>query len=224
MTMLIQFLGILLVLIMPGGFFLLIGTAIWRKMRLPQAEVESYLKDESGQAILDWDWYMNSKYPRRYRMTVSMPRAIKKWVGGHVSVPLRRFKSKYWTREHMMDLRGSDYQYGYLSPVEQILYASFKAFMLWLGDEGSWVLETDKDTDKVAPDIWRAQSDAAQTARLLYFWWAGKRIADIRHIGGILDPGLRKLAIDRQVADDERMLGLLLSIRSVMLVDGGFPT
>lgn len=223
MTMLTRLPLLLLALAMPGGFVVLVAAYVWKKLQLPLPQSGAYLTDDSGQPIIKWDEYMWHHHPVRYLITVRLPRALKFWWWKRVQDPAYRWKSKYWRKDHLMDLRGSDYEYGYLSPAEKMLYASFQTFMEWLATDGAWVLETVEDPEPDAPDVFRAQSETAKNARILYFWWAGLRKYGIDQIKKIQDPRESEEAMERQVQIDQHMLGLLFSVRSVMLIDGGFP-
>lgn len=117
-------------------------------------------------------------------------------------------------KEHLLDLRTSDYSYGALSGSELVLYAAFSALVRWVQTDGLYVLEQIDVADDPTEDFYK--HPIAYKIRALYWWWLDARPRRIAEIAE-LSAAARVEAVGNQELDDQRMLRLLFEIRFDML-------
>ena len=81
----------------------------------------------------DWAEEMKVKYPYKFLLFETIPRYIDKKI---YSLGERWYKirSLYWTKQHLLDLRNYEYEYGYCDAEWKILYACFNTLEQYMKD------------------------------------------------------------------------------------------
>lgn len=142
---------------------------------------------QSGPTWEDWRELCKKKYPVRYFLNEVFLREIRFKIL-YVENSIYKFKSLYYHKQHLIDLRGVDklgyYNHGWISPAEIIRLSAWKALVYYIEFIKPGNPETDFGyTDEDKKDPWyKPMLHTYQESQKLYRYWTIERLEDDKKI------------------------------------------
>lgn len=143
-------------------------------------ESREFSDEPHGKTWEDWREYCQKNYPVRYFFAETLHDFLRYKVWLRITRPVT--EAWYWLkchtlptyRFHILDLRQSDYKYGWRDIDHRMQYALFNLLNLFVKHEfPHYYFPTEEDV-KQDPSLAR-QREVAQEVTLIHFWWNTER-------------------------------------------------
>jgi hypothetical protein len=132
---------------------------------------------QTNTILYTWeDWHRDAKkeYPIRYFVTKIIPSLLYSFQRTCFSNPIYWLKCHTYRRYHMLDLRHSEYKYGYSDPRQVMLNASFAALVAYVDEIDGVFLDAPivADPDHLFDQNWHDKDfERQQEIKALYEFW-----------------------------------------------------